>query len=634
MRTNRHLHTGIKVKYIMTQGTGTAVLLVRLTLLVASISFSSASMAQPSISEPTANSVLSGTSQTFDWSANGVDVERWWLYVGTSLGARDIANSGDLGSNTQYDVIGLPANGATVHARLWYYSASQWRTIDSTYTAAEPDNIAPPSLLSPVADSDIVGGSAVFEWADNYTSVNYWWLYVGTAQGQNDLYDSGSSLRAQNSVTVDQLPTDGTIVHARLWFRTTIDGWQFIDRSFDTSNGVVDPDRVVVDPDNSAAENLALITSNSTRNTQFDDNPFRDVPMRDIDVSDLTLNGDVYSQRHNDTTYSGFFRVKCEVSHFAFDDPIVHPDSPGSAHLHMFFGNTEANAYSTFDSLLNTGTGTCNGEDLNRTAYWVPAMLDSGGNALIPDQIMVYYKNDNFRLKGANELVEPFPDNLRMIAGNPAATSPQTDYTGAWESKKAVSFSCGPPFDSEDQRQALIPDCSGSGNQLEMQIAFPQCVNEAAGTYQPDQSHISYSENGYYGAACPDSHPTDISSIMYRIFFDPAEYGGSLTNLHLSSDVKMDRILPGGTTSHADWFGAWHPQAMDMWVDNCNNMQNDCETGVLNRNPAISLVPRKRDIYEYGYKAPATELVKLCPGKEYDPADPLRSVANCRMMHH
>ena len=619
------------MKYIMTHGTGTAVLLARLALLVAGISFSSASMAQPSISEPSANSSLSGTAQTFDWSANGVDVERWWLYVGTSLGARDVANSGDLGSETQYDVIGLPTNGITVHARLWYFSASQWRFTDSTYTAAEPDNIAPPALISPVADSEIVGGNAVFEWTDNNTSVNYWWLYVGTAQGQNDLYNSGPSLRSQNSVTVDQLPTDGTVVHARLWFRTTADGWRFIDRAYDTSDGVVDPDPVVVDPI-SAAENLALITNNSTRNTQFDDNPYRGVPMRNIDVSDLTLDYDAYNEGLIDTTNSGYFRVKCEVSHFAFDDPIVFPNNPGRAHLHMFFGNTEANAYSTFESLLDTGTGTCNGEDLNRTSYWVPAMLDSEGNALIPDQIMVYYKNDNFRLNGANELVEPFPDNLRIIAGNPAATSPQTDFTGAWQAQKAVSFSCGPPYRSDDRKQALIPDCSGSGNQLEMQIAFPQCFNEADGTYLSDQSHMSYSENGYYGAACPDSHPTDISSIMYRIFFNPSEYGGSLTNLHLSSDVKMDRILPGGTTAHADWFGAWHPDAMEMWVDNCNNMQEDCEIGLLNRNPAISLVPRKRDFYEYGYKAPATELVKLCPGKEYDPEDPLRSVANCRHM--
>jgi len=384
-----------------------------------------------------------------------------------------------------------------------------------------------------------------------------------------------------------------------------------------------------------AAENLALIQSNPTRNTQYDNNPYRGVPMSQIAVSDLTVSRDIYDEVLLDTSTSGYFRVTCGVSHFAYDDPIIYPGEPGRAHLHMFFGNTEANAYSTFDSLLNTGTGTCNGEDLNRTAYWVPAMLDSNGDALIPFQIMVYYKNDNFRFDGANELVSPFPDNLRMIAGNGGATSPQTEFTGDWEVIPAVSFLCGPAY-STNERSALIPDCRGTGqgpyagNALEMQVAFPQCFDPNSGTYLNDQSHMSYSEGGYYGVRCPDSHPEDISSIMYRIFFDPDEYGGRLSNLHLSSDVKHDRILPGGTTAHADWFGAWHPGAMDMWVQNCNNTQADCEVGLLDRSPAISMVRHKDNFYPSGYRAPAERLVELCPGKVFDANDPLRSVAGCR----
>lgn len=511
---------------LKTYGVDIPAYLLRIMLLLAFTAMSTTSIAAPALSQPAANSTLTNnTTEVFTWTNDGIDVQKWWLYVGTSVGRSDIANSGSLGTAIQYDVSGIPTNGAPVYVRLWYFSSARWRFVDTRYS------------------------------------------------------------------TSDEVPDDGTAIE----------------------------------------ENLALIMRNSTRNTQFDDNPYRNVPARDISVSDLTINSDIYNEALLDTSNSGYFRVKCEVSHFAFDDPIVFPNQPGRAHLHMFFGNTEANAYSTYDSLLNTGTGTCNGEDLNRTAYWVPAMLDNQGNALIPDQIMVYYKNDNFRLNGANELVSPFPDNLRMLAGNGAATSPQTDYTGDWQAQPTISFSCGPAYGSNDRRQALIPNCSGSENRLEMQIAFPQCVNEAAGTYRSDQSHISYSENGYYGAACPDSHPTDISSIMYRIFFNPGEYGGTLSDLHLSSDVKMDTILPGGTTAHADWFGAWHPETMNLWVENCNNTQTDCETGLLDRNPATSLVLRKQGFYDYGYRAPATELVKLCPGKSYNPDDPLRSVAMCRM---
>ena len=389
-------------------------------------------------------------------------------------------------------------------------------------------------------------------------------------------------------------------------------------------------------PVSGEAANVALIQNNPTRNTQYDDNPFRDVPMNQISVSDLTVPGDLYNAAHLDTSTSGFFRVTCEVSHFAYDDPIVFPGQPGAAHLHMFFGNTEANAYSTFDSLLNTGTSTCNGQDLNRTAYWVPALLDRGGNALVPYEIMVYYKNDNFRLNGANELVEPFADNLRMLAGNGGATEPQTTLTGGPDSLPVVSFLCGPAYQTQE-RSPLIPDCRGNGQgpydgqALEMQIAFPQCFDPSSGTYLSDQSHMSYSEGGYFGASCPDSHPEDLSSIMYRIFYSPDDYGGVLTDLHLSSDVKADRILPGGTTSHGDWFGAWHPEAMDMWVENCNNTQVDCENGLLGRSPDISLVRHKDAFHPAGYRAPARELAALCPGQTFDASDPLRSVANC---HH
>jgi hypothetical protein len=378
-----------------------------------------------------------------------------------------------------------------------------------------------------------------------------------------------------------------------------------------------------------AKANLEIIQRNATRNTQFDNNRFRGVPARDIKVADLTVPADLYDEALLPTDSSGYFRVKCEVSHFAYDDPIVYPGQPGRAHLHMFFGNTETNAYSTYDSLLNTGTGSCNGEDLNRTAYWVPAMLDANGNALIPWEVMVYYKNDNFRLNGANELVSPFPANLRMLTGNAKATSPQTTLTGGPGTLPVVSFACGPAYHTGTY-STVIPDCAGSGNSLEMKIAFPQCWNAAAGSYQADQSHLSYSDGGYYAPTCPASHATDLSSIMYRIFFRPSDYGGTLSGLHLSSDVHPTQTLPGGTTVHADWFGAWHPDAMAMWIENCNNTQADCEIGILDRDPMTSLVQRKRGFYRPGYRAPAEELIKLCPGKTLDPADRLRSVAACR----
>jgi hypothetical protein len=76
----------------------------------------------------------------------------------------------------------------------------------------------------------------------------------------------------------------------------------------------------------------------------------------------------------------GAFRFICNPAHLAKDDPIGYPGQPGKSHLHQFFGNTAANANSTYESLRTTGQSTCN-SPLNRSAYWMPAMMNGKGQA-------------------------------------------------------------------------------------------------------------------------------------------------------------------------------------------------------------------------------------------------------------
>ncbi|MBX2879671.1 MAG: polysaccharide lyase [Granulosicoccus sp.] len=217
--------------------------IVRGLLLTACLILSTVSMAQPDVATPAANSTLSGTSQTFVWTAEDVTVERWWLYIGTAPGSSDIVNSGDLGTSTRYQAIGMPVDGSDLYARLWYYSSSQWRFVDSKYIAANLDDVQLPAMVAPL-QSTLMGGSAEFEWRDNNTAVNYWWLYAGTRQGASDIYNSGPSLSNRNSVTLDQLPVDGSTLHVRLWFRTRADGWQFVDSAYTTSDAEPQPDCV------------------------------------------------------------------------------------------------------------------------------------------------------------------------------------------------------------------------------------------------------------------------------------------------------------------------------------------------------------------------------------------------------
>ena len=94
----------------------------------------------------------------------------------------------------------------------------------------------------------------------------------------------------------------------------------------------------------------------------------------------------------------GAFRFICGAGQVSYDDPIVYPGQPGKSHLHQFYGNTLADANSTFASLRASGDSTCNnignGTAANRSAYWMPAMLDGKGHVVVPDYVQVYYKRE------------------------------------------------------------------------------------------------------------------------------------------------------------------------------------------------------------------------------------------------
>ena len=121
--------------------------------------------------------------------------------------------------------------------------------------------------------------------------------------------------------------------------------------------------------------------------------------------------------RDNGTVGDGQFRAACQYSHFAYDDPIVYPNQPGRSHLHMVFGNTGVTAATTTASLVNSGGGTCNGFELNRSGYWTPALLDGRGNAVVPEMIILYYKTKQ------PHRVQRMPQGLKMVVGNANAES-------------------------------------------------------------------------------------------------------------------------------------------------------------------------------------------------------------------
>ena len=252
---------------------------------------------------------------------------------------------------------------------------------------------------------------------------------------------------------------------------------------------------------------------------------------------------------------SGNFRIFCGYSHMSHDDPIVYPNQPGRAHLHTFFGNKGADAASTYHSLRTTGNGTCSGGIANRTAYWVPTLLDAAGQPVKPKYAQIYYKSGYRSVRPTD--INHIPNGLRMVAGKASATRNQSMEIVEWEG-------CG-------NYSARLRTC-GAGEELIMAITFPQCWN---GRDLDSPDHISHMAYPTYGIGCPSSHPVAIPVITTIVYW--SQPAGDASKIRLSSDL---RGVAAGVSAHADFFEAWVPTIRNRWTELCVRGHLNCTRGL------------------------------------------------------
>ncbi len=286
-------------------------------------------------------------------------------------------------------------------------------------------------------------------------------------------------------------------------------------------------------------------------NPKFD--RYGTIPSDRLDLAELT---EVAPVRDNGTVGDGQFRAACQYSHFSYDDPIVFPGQPGEAHLHMFFGNTETDAFSTTDSIVNSGGGSCNGFELNRSAYWTPALLDGRGNIVVPDMIVLYYKSK------APEEVQRMPQGLKMLSGNTTAES--------FTVSDFLYWSCGESGKTYNKSNR-IPDCGG--DTINATIAFPQCWD---GVNLDSADHRSHLAMVSPHKPCPTTHPVRLPQISILLYY-PGD--GYTKDWLISSDQSGGFNTSGGATLHADWWGGWNDEAMDLWTDGCMKAARNCSFG-------------------------------------------------------
>ena len=289
----------------------------------------------------------------------------------------------------------------------------------------------------------------------------------------------------------------------------------------------------------------------------------------------------------------GAFRFICNAGQLRYDDPIVYPGQPGKSHLHQFYGNTSADANSTYSSLRASGDSTCM-SPLNRSAYWMPAMLNGRGGVVRPDFVSIYYKrrpisDPKCSLSSGDPQAEgncvPLPNGLKFIFGHDMLTG-QSPTGELWFNCQGAGAVPG-HYNSIVDAARYCP----AGAQIGAIIDAPSCWDGKNLDSANHRDHVSYASYGTWGyKKCPPTHPYVIPTFTLGAWYTVDStldrsgtwVSGKTVTWSLSSDnmAGMAPALPG-STFHADWFGAWDNTVMSMWMDNCINKMLNCSGGNL-----------------------------------------------------
>jgi hypothetical protein len=242
----------------------------------------------------------------------------------------------------------------------------------------------------------------------------------------------------------------------------------------------------------------------------------------------------------------GFF-VACARNGRSYDDPIAKPNQPGASHRHDFFGARGVTARSTAAQLRRSRTS-C-GEPGDTAGYWHPTLLVEGRP--VSGRINAYYD------RGGLPTVQPFPRELKLLAGDPMAERAQP--------ASRIGFECVRP-DAQaglapvTRPSTAVPQCA-TGTQLAGRVVFPNCWNGHDLDSADHKSHMAFAKTG----RCPASHPIAVPRLILV---------ATWTVRPTPSTVALSSGVP--STWHADFWNTWNPVRLRRLVRNCVDQQRDC----------------------------------------------------------
>lgn len=255
----------------------------------------------------------------------------------------------------------------------------------------------------------------------------------------------------------------------------------------------------------------------------------------------------------------GTFEAVCFYSHRLADDPIVFPRGPGASHKHDFFGARTTDAFSTHESIRASATSCVRydtpASDVDHSAYWAPTLYVNG-KPVVATTLGAYY---NAGVRHINA-IEPFPANLRMIAGSSAGGPMEIDGERVWY------YLC-PGGDLIPGTAVTAPTCKTKV--LDLVMRFPDCW-DGVNLDSPDhKSHMAYSRRETSAAlrTCPPTHPRLVPKLSLILRY-PTKAGPTL-------GLASGQI----NSAHADFMNGWDQSKLEALVRDCLVADRYCGGG-------------------------------------------------------
>jgi hypothetical protein len=159
--------------------------------------------------------------------------------------------------------------------------------------------------------------------------------------------------------------------------------------------------------------------------------------------------------------------------------------------------------------------------------------------------------------------IEPFPEGLRVLAGDQYRTS----YNASDPASKAVSYVCLDYENGSSGDLQQFPD-HNCKNGLRTQLHFPSCWTGGDKDSPDHKAHMSYPINSAEGGDCPKSHPHKLMNLFFEFVYDVGrfEFRPGQTNWVFANGDTT------GLAMHGDFINGWDVNTLTDAVKQCTDM--------------------------------------------------------------